>query len=125
MIYEFRPATESPTAKWILVLFYPAAEAWTGRTNRLRVLLGSERFFYVGRLRMAECGLGAQGGVYQVVINNASNPPLPEEPELWIINPDTHQAAEYVPAQDEPPLESLTQAALRETVCRPRRIALL
>jgi hypothetical protein len=89
LIYEFRPASPVPTEKWVVVLFFDDDENNRGRINRLRVLVGAERFFYVGRLGMVECDLATQGKVYQIVINNGQEKPLPAEPQLWIINPDT------------------------------------
>jgi hypothetical protein len=112
-IYEFRPATSAPTAKWVAVLFFANNNENVGQNNRLRVLFGAERFFYAGRLRMVECDLATQSQVYQTVINNGQEKPLPTEPELWIINPDTHQAAQYMSGQDGPPIAELTHAALQ------------
>src|SRR5262249_52392816 len=100
LIYEYQPASPPPTAKWVAVLFFNNSEENVGQMNRLRVLVGTERFFYAGRLRMVECDLATQGQVYQTVINNGQHRPLPDEPQLWIINPDTHQAAQYLPGKD-------------------------
>jgi hypothetical protein len=113
LIYEFQPASPAPTAKWVAVLFFANNEENVGQMNRLRVLVGTERFFYVGRLRMVECDLSTQGQVYQTVINNGQNSPLPGEPQLWIINPDTHQAAQYIPGKDGPPVVELTHDTLQ------------
>lgn len=62
---------------------------------------------------MFECDLTTQGKVYQTLINNGLDRPLPAEPQLWIINPDTHQAAQYISGQDNPPVAELTHAALQ------------
>jgi hypothetical protein len=113
LIYEFQPASPAPTAKWVAVLFFANNQASAGQINRLRVLIGVERFFYVGRLRMVECDLEKQAQVYQTVINNGQDRPLPGEPQLWVINPDTHQAAQYLPGKDGPPVTELTPAALQ------------
>jgi len=113
LIYEFQPASPAPTAKWVAALFFANNEKNIGDMNRLRVLIGTERFFYVGRLRMVECDLTTQGKVYQTVINNGKEKPLPTEPQLWIINPDTHQAAQYIPGKDGPPVAQLTHAVLQ------------
>ena len=113
LIYEFQPASPAPTAKWVAVLFFASNEENIGDMNRQRVLIGTERFFYVGRLRMVECDLATQGKVYQAVINNGKEKPLPAEPHLWIINPDTHQAAQYIPGKDGPPVAQLTHATLQ------------
>jgi hypothetical protein len=113
LIYEYQPASPAPTAKWVAVLFFANNEANVGQMNRLRVLIGVERFFYAGRLRMVECDLTKQGKVYQTIINNGQDRPLPTEPQLWIINPDTHQAAQYLPGKDGPPVAELTHAALQ------------
>jgi hypothetical protein len=113
LIYEFQPVSSAPTARWVAVLFFANNEKNIGDMNRLRVLIGTERFFYAGRLRMLECDLTTQGKVYQTVINNGKEKPLPAEPQLWIINPDTHQAAQYLPGKDGPPVAQLTHAALQ------------
>jgi hypothetical protein len=113
LIYEYQPASPAPTAKWVAVLFFANNEANVGQMNRLRVLIGVERFFYAGRLRMVECDLTKQGKVYQTVINNGQEKPLPAEPQLWLINPETHQAAQYLPGKDGPPVAELTPAALQ------------
>jgi hypothetical protein len=112
-IYEFQPASPSPTAKWVAVLFFANNGENVGQNNRLRVLFGTERFFYAGRLRMVECDLATQSLVYQTVINNGQDRPLPAEAQLWIINPDTHQAAQYIPGTDGPPLNELTHPILQ------------
>jgi hypothetical protein len=75
--------------------------------------MGAERFFYVGRVRMLECDLATQATVYQILIHNGKDGPLPTEPELWLINPDTHQAAQYISGQDGPPVAELTAPALQ------------
>jgi hypothetical protein len=113
LIYEFHPASPAPTAKWVAVLFFAYDKENVGQLNRLRVLIGTERFFYAGRLRMVECDLTTQGKVYQAVINNGQDKPLPTEPQLWIINPDTHQAAQYLAGTDGPPVAELTHVALQ------------
>jgi hypothetical protein len=113
LIYEFKPASPVPTAKWVLVLFFAEDENNRGKINRLRMLMGTERFFYVGRVRMVECDLATQSKVYQILIHNGQDGPLPTEPGLWIINPDTHQAAQYISGQDGPPVAELTHAALQ------------
>jgi hypothetical protein len=112
-LYEFQPTIPSATGKWVVVVFYANREDNVGQNNRLRVLVGTERFFYAGRLRMVECDLTTQGKVYQAVINNGKEKPLPAEPQLWIINPDTHQATQYIPGKDGPPVAQLTHSALQ------------
>jgi hypothetical protein len=118
LIYEFKPASPVPTAKWVVVLFFADDENDRGRINRLRVLVGAERFFYVGRLRMMECDLATQAKVYQTLIDNGQEKPLPTEPQLWIINPDTHQAAQYVSGRDGPPIFELTHVALQSFLAK-------
>ncbi len=104
VVYDYQPpegANAPPTAKWIVVLFYPNDPKWEGRSNRLRVMLGIERFFYPSRLRFAEVDLGQQGQVYQALINNGVKKPLPTEPELWVIDPDTHRGVKFTTAKGQ------------------------
>ena len=76
------------------------------------MLEGVERFFYYGTLRFAEVDLSVEGKVYQTVIQNGGSGPLPTEPELWVINPATHQAVKYTSGPGNPPLRELTDAGL-------------
>jgi hypothetical protein len=81
----------APTAKWIVVLFFRGGEI-PGSTNRLRVLLALERFFYGNRIRIAEADLANAASVYSVV---SSVRTVPDKPELWLFNPATHQGSKY------------------------------
>jgi len=113
-IYEYHPPEgSSSTAKWITVLFFPGVPEWEGRSNRLRVLLGIERFFYPSRMRFAEVDLSKEGGVYRTLIHNGADLPLPTEPELWVIDPDTHRAAKYTSPKGET-IADLTHERLRD-----------
>jgi hypothetical protein len=111
VLFESRPA--NPFPNWGLVLFYPSGETWTPRMNRLRVLIGAERFLYAGRFRALECNLPEQGGVYRMLIDNDPDKPLPTGPELWIIDLDTHLMAKYAPGAGEPAIDQLTHEALQ------------
>jgi hypothetical protein len=113
-IYEYKAdhPNAAPTAAWITILFFSNDPKQAASVNRLRVMAGLERFFYYGKLRFAEADLSAEGKVYRPLIQNGLSGPLPAEPELWVINPDTHQAAKYSAGPGNPPLADLGHAAL-------------
>jgi hypothetical protein len=119
-IYEYKVSypNAAPTATWIAILFYPTDPKQAAAVNRLRVLAGLERFFYYGKLRFAEVDLSKEGKVYETVILNGLSGPLPTAPELWVINPDTHQAVKYTTGSGNPPLADLSHAILSAWLSR-------
>jgi hypothetical protein len=70
-------------------------------------MLWMESYFFPGHIRELESDLSTQGQAYRTLLN--SKPP--DEPELWVINPDKRQGVKYTPGQDGPPLAELTHAA--------------
>ncbi|HEX4177666.1 MAG TPA: hypothetical protein VHY57_04485, partial [Rhizomicrobium sp.] len=88
--YQPEQLTSKPTARWIVVLFFPGETKLQGTVNRLRVLIALERFFYADRLRLAECNLSTEGEVYNALVSNSPGAAIPTKPELWLINPATH-----------------------------------
>jgi hypothetical protein len=64
VIYEYTPEFPNPgrTARVVAMLFYSPDAKQQGPVNRLRVLLGLERFFYARVLRFAEVDVSTQPG---------------------------------------------------------------
>jgi hypothetical protein len=101
------PDAGGPTAKWIVVLFFPGQAKEPGPVNRLRALMALERFFYANRLHIAECDLSTADGVYEALLPYVART---TEPELWLINPATHNGTKYA-SKNSPPIADLTHAA--------------
>jgi hypothetical protein len=110
-VFEYQPdlPNPEPTAKWIVVLFFPGGDKVPGSINRLRVLVALERFFYSNRLRIAECDLSTAGGVYKALVPDAGA--IPTEPELWLINPTARSRTKYAPVGSPAPIADLTHVA--------------
>jgi len=94
-------------AKWVRIFFFPADPKQAADVNRLRVLFGLEDFYFAGKVRGYESNLSDRGQLYRTLFSRDP----PNEPELWLINPDPHATIKYAEGGDNPPLAELTHQA--------------
>ena len=104
-------------AKWARIFFFPAEPNQAANVNRLRALFGMEDFYFAGRVRGFESNLSDGGPIYRTLFSRDP----PSEPELWLVNANTHAMIKYAAGDDGPPLSELTPQGLCRLAHRKRR----